>query len=148
MDYESFPSCPELLPKLEKEQEEKGYISENALKRISKETGMPISRIFAVGTFYAHLHFKKQGKNIIEICNSPSCYLNGSLNVIKELEKILKIKSDEMTKDGKFSLHICSCIGCCDKAPAMKINKKVYGNLTKEKIADIIKKCKSSKKQN
>ena len=84
----------------------------------------------------------KQGKYVIEICDSPSCYVNGSINIIKYLIKKLGIKSGGTTKDGKFSLHICSCIGCCDKAPAMKINKKVYGNLTKEKIDEILRKCK------
>ena len=151
MDYEVYPPCPELLPKLRKEQEKRGHITESGLKQISKETGIPISRIYAAASFYAHLHFNKQGKNVIEICNSPSCYLNGSLNLIKFIEKELKIKSGQTSKDGLFSLHICSCIGCCDKAPAMKINNKVYDCLTKEKIKkifqDIKKKCKSSKKQ-
>ena len=83
------------------------------------------------------LSIKKQGKNIIRICNSPSCYVNDSLNLIKEVEKILGIKSGESTK--KYSLHITSCIGCCDKAPAMMINDKVYDNLTKEKIRKLLR---------
>ncbi|MBN2111738.1 NADH-quinone oxidoreductase subunit NuoE [Candidatus Woesearchaeota archaeon] len=140
-DKEAYPDCLGLLPKLEKEQAKKGWISEQALKRISKETGIPISRVYGVATFYAHLHTEKQGKYIIEICNSPSCYLNSSLNLIKFIEKELKIKSGQTTKNGKFSIHICSCIGCCDKAPAMMINKKVYGNLTEEKVKKILKKC-------
>ena len=144
---EAYPDSPELLPKLEKEQAKNRWISEQALKRISNETGIPISRVYATASFYSHLHLSKQGKNIIEICNSPSCYLNGGLDIIKLIEKELKIKSGQTTKDRKFSIHISSCIGCCDKAPAMMINKKVYGNLTKEKVLDIIKKCKSSRKQ-
>lgn len=142
MNYEIYPSSAELLPKLEKEQEKNSWISEEALKRISKETGIPISRVYATATFYAHLHLEKQGKYVIEICNSPSCYLNGSIDMIKFIEKELKIKSGQTSKDGKFSLHIGSCIGCCDKAPAMMINKKVHGNLTKEKIKEILEKCK------
>lgn len=142
-DKESYPDSSELLPKLEKEQEKKGWISEQALKSISKETGIPVSRVYGAATFYAHLHTKKQGKNIIEICNSPSCYLNGSLNIIKLIEKELKIKSGQTTKNKKFSLHISSCIGCCDKAPAMMINKKVYINLNEKKVREILKKCKS-----
>jgi NADH-quinone oxidoreductase subunit E len=148
MDYETWPPCRELLPRLRQEQEKKRCISEEAVKRISRETGIPVSRIYAAASFYAHLHFNRQGKYVIEICNSPSCYLNGAVDVIKTIIKELKIKSGQTTKDGLFSLHICSCIGCCDKAPAMKINKQVYGNLTKEKIIEIIRKCKSSKKQN
>ncbi|MBU0536400.1 MAG: NADH-quinone oxidoreductase subunit NuoE [Nanoarchaeota archaeon] len=131
-----------LLPLLRKAQKKDGYVSENSLKEISDKTGIPISRVYGAATFYSMLHTQKQGRNVIEICNSPSCYLNNSMDIIKYLEEKLGIKSGQTTKDGKFSLHIGSCIGCCDMAPAMKINDKVYGSLTKEKIDDIIKRCK------
>jgi len=132
-----------LLTELRKIQKRKGYISEEDMKKLSKKTKIPISRIYGAATFYSQLHTEKQGKYVIEVCNSPSCYLNGSLNIIKFLERKLKIKSGQTAKNKKFSIHICSCIGCCDQAPAMKINKKVYGNLTKEKIGEILKQCKS-----
>jgi len=131
-----------LLKKLRKIQKKQGYVSERSARKINKKTGIPLSRIYAAATFYAKIHTKPQGKYIIEICNSPSCYLNKSLNIIKYLEKKLKIKSGQTTKDKKFSLHICSCIGCCDKSPAMLINDKPYTDLTKKKIDDIIKKLK------
>ena len=130
-----------LLPELRRIQKKDGYVSEEAMKQLSKKLGIPIVKIFGAATFYAMIYTKPQGKYVIEICNSPSCYLNNSLNIIKYIEKKLKIKSGETTKDKKFSLHIGSCIGCCDQAPAMKINKKVYGELTKPKIDEILKKC-------
>ena len=131
-----------LLPELRKIQAKEGYVSEKAMKELSKRLDIPIVKIYAAASFYAQIYTEKQGKCVIEICNSPSCYVNGSINIIKYLETKLKIKSNQTSKDKKYSLHICSCIGCCDQAPAMKIGKKVYGNLTKEKIDDILKKCK------
>jgi len=110
---------------------------------LSKKTGIPIVKIYAAATFYAMIYTKPQGKYVIEICNSPSCFVNGSMDIIKFIEKKLKIKSGQTTKDGKFSLHIGSCIGCCDRAPAMMINGKVFGKLTKDKIEYILGKCKS-----
>ncbi|MBW2965846.1 NAD(P)H-dependent oxidoreductase subunit E [Candidatus Woesearchaeota archaeon] len=132
-----------LLTELRKIQKKQGHISEKAIRKINKKTGIPLSVIYGVATFYVKLHTKPQGKYIIEICNNPSCYLNGSLDLIKFLEKKLKIKSRQTTKDKKFSLHICSCIGCCDEPPAMLLNGKPYTKLTKEKLESIIKKCKS-----
>ena len=132
-----------LLTELRKIQKRNGYISEASIKKLSKKTGIPIVQIYSAVTFYAKLHTKPQGKYVIEICNSPSCYLNKSLNLIKHLEKKLKIKSGQTSKNKKFSLHICSCIGCCDEAPAMLINGKPYTKLTKTKIDGILKKCKS-----
>ena len=131
-----------LLTELRKIQKRDGYISESAIRKLNKKTGIPLSRIYGVATFYAKLYTQLQGKYVIEICNSPSCFLNNSLNIIKFLEKKLKIKSGQTSKNQKFSLHICSCIGCCDKAPAMMINGKLYTKLTKEKIDSILTKCK------
>ena len=132
-----------LLEELHKAQTKEGYVSEKAMKAISIKLNIPISRVYGATTFYTKIYTQPQGKFVIEICNSPSCYLNNSLNLIKYLEKKLQIKSGQTTKNKKFSLHICSCIGCCNKAPAMLINDKQYTNLTKEKIDEILKKCKS-----
>ena len=135
-----------LLEELKNIEKRDGFISQKAIRELNTKTKIPLSKIYGVLTFYSMFHTKKQGKHVIEICNSPSCYLNGSVNIIKFLEKELKIKSGDTTKNKMFSLHICSCIGCCNEAPAMLVNKKPYINLTKEKIREIITKCKSSKK--
>ena len=132
-----------LLTELRKIQKKEGYISEKAMKKLSIRLNIPIVQIYAAATFYSKLFTTPQGKYVIEICNSPSCYLNGSLNLIKFLEDKLKIRSGETSKDKKFSLHICSCIGCCNKPPAMLVNDMAYTELTKEKLEKILKECKS-----
>lgn len=132
----------ELLPLLEKIQKKHGYLSEKELKKVSTKLKIPLSEIFGVASFYAHLELKARGKNIIRVCNNPSCYVNGSMDVIRLIEKELKVKSGQTTKDKKFYLEIGSCIGCCDKPPAMMINDKVYDNLTENKIKKILKKYK------
>ena len=132
-----------LLPILTEIQDKYSYISESLVRQLSKKIKIPMAEIYGVATFYSFLSTKPQGKNIIHICNSPSCYLNGSLDIIKFLEKELGIKSGETTDDRLFSLHIGSCIGCCDKAPAMLVNGKLYSDLTERKMRIIIKKCRS-----
>ena len=135
-----------LLSIIRKAQKKHGYLSENVLKNISKETKIPISRLYGIASFYTQLHTEPQGLNSIEICGSPSCYLNNGLKLEKFLEKELKIELGETTRDKKISLYKTSCIGCCDEAPAMLLNGKPVTKLTKEKIKEIIKKCRSSKK--
>lgn len=127
-----------LLNILHDEQERHGYLSEEALKKISVEQNVPISRLWGIATFYTMLHTKPQGKHIIEICGSPSCTLNGGEPLANYLQKLLKIKIGQTTKDKKFSLYKTSCIGCCDMAPAMLIDKKPYVCLTPQKISKII----------
>ena len=42
------------------------------------------------------------------------------------------------TPDGKPRLEVVSCIGACDQAPAMLVNDRLFGNLTQERIRDIL----------
>lgn len=132
----------ELLPLLEKIQKKHGYLSEEELKKLSKRLGIHLTEIFGVASFYSSLELKARGKNVIRVCNGPSCYLNDSLDIIKFIAKELRIKSGQTTKDKRFYLEISSCIGCCDKAPAMMINDKLFTNLTEEKVKKILKKYK------
>ena len=94
-----------ILNILRKAQKKEGYLSEKMLKGISTKYSIPISRLYGVATFYEMLRTEKQGKHIIELCGSPSCYLNNSINLEKLLEKKLKIKFGETTKDRKISLY-------------------------------------------
>jgi NADH-quinone oxidoreductase subunit E len=49
---------------------------------------------------------------------------------------------NETTKDKLFTVEFTACIGCCDEAPAMKINDEVYTNLSKGKVITIIEEYK------
>jgi NADH-quinone oxidoreductase subunit E len=136
-----------LLNILKDAQEKKGYLSEKTMRKISEKYDIPLARLYGIATFYMMLKTKSQGKNIIEICSSPSCILNDSITVEEALKKKLGIGSGETTKDKLFSLYRTSCIGCCDQAPAMLINGKPFGKLTIKKIDEIIDKIKSKKKK-
>ena len=129
-----------LLNLLHEAQDEHGYLSEHVLKQLSLEHDIPISQLYGVAKFYMMLKTKPQGKNIIEICGSPSCILNNGESLENFLKKNLKIKVGETTKNKKFSLYKTSCIGCCDEAPAMLINQKAYTKLTVARLKGIIKK--------
>jgi len=115
------------------------YLTEEDIKEFAKETGLPESRIHSVASFYTLLATRPRGRYIIQVCRDVPCYVNNSVNVVKELERILKISMGNTTEDGLFTLEYSSCLGCCDKAPAMQIGENLYGNLTKEKIAEIVK---------
>jgi NADH:ubiquinone oxidoreductase subunit E len=85
-----------------------------------------------------------RGKHIIELCGSPSCVLNESKEIEKFIEKELKIKIGETTKDKLFSIYKTSCIGCCDEPPAMLLNGKPITNLTIPKLKKLLYELKKS----
>jgi NADH:ubiquinone oxidoreductase subunit E len=57
---------------------------------------------------------------------------------MKTIEGLLRIKPGETTEDGLFTLEEVSCLGICGVAPAMMINEEAFGNLTSERVAEII----------
>lgn len=117
---------------------EGNYVPKETLKIISESLDIPLSKVYGVATFYSMLSIKERGKYVIQICNSAPCYISGSSDIVKAFEEVLGIKMGEVTQDGMFSLEYTSCIGACNLAPAVKINDKVYGNLDKNKIIEIL----------
>ena len=128
-----------LLNILKNIQRKYGCLPEKKITELSKKINVPLVEIYSAATFYSMLSEKKKGKNVVRICNSPSCYLNGSLNILNEAKKILGIDIGQTTKNGKFTLELTSCIGCCDKAPAIMINEELIGNITKENLRKLLK---------
>ena len=130
------------ISRLRNIQKKEGYLSEENLKGVSKETKIPITRVYEVATFYSFFNVKKKGKHVIRLCNSPACLVNGSENILDIFEKLLGIKLGQTTEDGNFTLETTSCIGCCDESPAALVDEKAHTNLNEDKIKEIIEKCK------
>lgn len=114
------------------------YLPQDAMNDVARGLEIPASEVYEVATFYSFLSVKPLGENTIRICKSTPCFLKNCETIVKTVEKELGISVDETTGDGKFSLQLTNCIGACDIAPAMMINKKTYGNLTPDKIARIL----------
>jgi len=114
------------------------YLTDEDLKAVANWLNLPYSYVHGVATFYSMFSLKPRGKYIIRVCESPTCHLMGSSDVIIELAKTLGVGIGETTKDGLFTLELTSCIGVCGVAPAMMINEEVFGNLTPERVRQII----------
>jgi NADH:ubiquinone oxidoreductase subunit E len=62
----------------------------------------------------------------------------GSTTIAQELMKLLGIRFGETTRDELFTLEMSSCLGVCGVAPALMINDEVFGNLTPQRIREIL----------
>jgi NADH-quinone oxidoreductase subunit E len=113
-------------------------ITEDEVKLIAREMQISESRIYSILTFYSLFSVKPRGKFIIQVCTDIPCYVNGSTDIIRILEDSLLIKMGETTPDGVFSLEYTSCIGCCDKSPAIRIDSETYGNLSESSLLEIL----------
>jgi NADH-quinone oxidoreductase subunit E len=128
----------DLLALLQDEQGRSGCLSAAFIAEVAQALGLPISEVYGVATFYSFLSTTPQGRNIIRICDCVPCWLKGASGVVETMKKALGISPGETTADGRFSLELTNCIGACDKSPAMLVNNDVHGNLTAEKITEIL----------
>ena len=128
----------ELIPILQRVQDELGYLPEEAMLDIARFTGVPESRVYSVGTFYAQFRFTPIGRNHVMVCRGTACHVRGAPRILEEVEKHLGIKEGETTPDMEFSLETVACIGACGLAPNMVINNKTYGRLTAKRVREIL----------
>ena len=115
-----------------------GYLNDDAVEEVADMLGMTPLQIDELATFYTFIFRDPVGKYVIHVCDSVVCWLDGYIPIAAYLSKKLKIEVGETTPDGLFTLLPVCCIGYCDRAPAMMINKKVYGFLTPEKIDKVL----------
>ena len=115
-----------------------GYLTTELMDAVAEYLEMPRIAVYEVATFYSMYEHKPVGRHKICVCNSISCLLNGSEELLAYLENKLGVKPGEVTGDGKFSIKEVECLGACVGAPAMMIGKQYYEKLTPETIDKIL----------
>jgi NADH-quinone oxidoreductase subunit E len=127
-----------LLGMMKEAQEKRRYISEEAMAHMAETLQLPIGDVYGAATFYSFLSTRPLGRHVIRICKSVPCLLQNGETLIETIGKELGIAPGETTPDGRFSFELTNCIGACDQAPAMLVDDQVYGDLTAEKIREIL----------
>lgn len=137
---EKYPGASRdaLIPVLQDIQEAFGYLPRESIETISEKMKIPASKIYGVASFYNQFRFHPIGTYHILICRGTACHVKGSLNVLQALEKELKIKAGQTTRDNLFTLNTVACIGACGLAPVISINGEFHAAITPEKALDLI----------
>jgi len=128
----------ELLNRIKEEQAKNGSVSEEAMMEIAQALQLPIGDVYGVTTFYSFLSTQPLGRHVVRICKSVPCLLQDGETMAEVIEKELGIGPGETTADGRFTFELTNCIGACDQAPAMLVDDEVYGDLTPDKIREIL----------
>lgn len=115
-----------------------GYVPDQALTGLAEQLGLPVVDVYAAATFYRAVPMRPLGKHVIRVCKSVPCYLKNNRPVIDAVEKELGVGPGQTSRDGLFSLQMVNCIGACDKAPAMMIDDEVFGDLTPERVPEVL----------
>ena len=87
-----FAKRDKIIPILQEIQEAEGYISQNAVVKVSKHLSMPASKIYGVATFYNQFRFSPKGKYHVTVCRGTACHVKGSGRLLDALVRYLKIE--------------------------------------------------------
>jgi len=128
-----------LIPLLQQAQAEDGYLSDDRLRAIGEQTGVPLAQIYGVATFYAQFRFQPVGRHICRVCHGTACHVAGANGISEALESHLGIKDGQTTADREFTLETVSCLGCCSLAPVVMIDGATYGNLDPRDMKKVLK---------
>ena len=119
-----------------------GWLTESAMKEVSKIINIPYIRVIEVASFYSMYNLKPIGKYFVQVCTTTSCWLKGSDEILNVCKKHLKIDNNQTTSDGMFTLKEVECLGACVNAPMVQINDDYYEDLTNEGILGILENLK------
>ena len=133
-----YKNRTDIMVVLQKTQGIFGYIPEMSVKLISDNLNMPESDIYGIISFYSQFTLTPRAKYNIDVCLGTACFVLGAQAVMDKILDKLKVKVGETTKDGKWIVTSCRCLGCCGLAPAITINGEVYGKLKVEDVDRII----------
>lgn len=127
-----------LLPVLHYVQEKEGLITPEAESDVAAYIGIPVVHVHQVVCFYHLFHQERKGKCHFSVCETTACALLGAEDIIGHIKMRLGIEPGETTPDGKFSLSVVECLGACEIAPMMQVNKEYKGLLNKKMVDELI----------
>jgi len=134
----------DLVPLLQKTQEQLGYISEDAVKSISRFLRISENQIYGVASFYSQFKFVKPGKYTIKVCMGTACHVRGSLSILDEFRRWIHIEPGETTDDEMFTLETVNCLGACALGPIVVIENDYHGLMKIKEVEAIIQKYRSA----
>lgn len=115
------------------------YLAADDLECVAAYLKVTLASIYGVASYYSMFSLKPRGKHIITVCRSPVCRMLGSDDILTEIERCLGVDVDETTADGLFTITQAECLGHCEDAPMMMIDRNVFGRLTPPELQSLLK---------
>lgn len=121
-------------------QNEIGYISVPMQAYVARKMRMPMSQVRGVVSFYSFFTTTPRGKHTVKFCLGTACYVGGAPTLIDKAQTELDIEVGKTTEDGQITLEVCRCIGACSQAPAVVVDKDVYGRVQPNALPQLLNK--------
>ena len=128
-----------VMPLLDLAQREAGgWLPVSALETVADKVGLAYMRVLEIASFYTMYNLKPVGKWHLQLCGTTPCWLRGSDDILKAIFDTLKLKPNETSKNGEFTLTPVECLGACVNAPILQVNDDFYEDLDYESTKKLI----------
>ena len=128
----------DLLPLFHQIQDAYGYLPKPVLELVAEESGIPLSHVAGVATFYDGFSLEPRGKHLVCACSGMGCHVRGGARIAEAIERHLGIREGETTPDMQFTFQSVTCLGLCFQSPAMTVDSHQYGRLTPDKVGPVL----------
>lgn len=136
-----------LIETLQDVQESSGYISETAMRAISKELGAPLIEVYRVASFYKAFSLKPRGKNLVTLCMGTACHVRNAKLLLNQALTQLEVEPGAVTKDGLFTVEKVNCLGACALGPVVVHNGDYHHHMSPGKLRGLIEKVRTTTKE-
>ena len=127
-----------LIPMMQDLQAECGYLPLEPLRRLAERLELPLSRLYAVATFYASFRLAPKGLHEVTLCVGTVCHLKGAGAISQMIQKDFQVAPGGTTPDGLFSFQPVNCVGACALAPVMIVDGQYYDAMTIESARKLL----------
>ncbi|MEJ2386965.1 MAG: NADH-quinone oxidoreductase subunit NuoE [Chromatiaceae bacterium] len=115
-----------------------GWLTRALMDDVAAYLDMPAVAVYEVATFYSMYDLEPVGRHKVCVCNSVSCMLSGSDDLIQHVERKYGVRPGETTGDGKFTFKEVECLGACRHAPAVLVGKTYHESLSPATLDKLI----------
>ncbi len=123
-----------ILPALHVVQEQFGFIPAPPMAELGEILGMLPGEVEQVVTFYRMYNQRPVGKYYVKVCDSISCFIRGSDDLLALGERKLGVAIGQTTPDGQITLGKIECLAACGSAPVVHVNDEFLYNVTPEQF--------------
>ncbi|MCL4534883.1 MAG: NAD(P)H-dependent oxidoreductase subunit E [Bacteroidetes bacterium] len=120
-------------------QAEYSYLPREALERVAQRTGLPISRIYSLATFFKAFSLEPRGRHVISVCLGTACHVRGAGVILEKIERELGVRAGHTTRDGRFTLEVVNCVGDCAVSPVCLVDGEIYAKISVTKVDTLLK---------
>lgn len=104
--------------------QKRGGLSGETIEQVALALHLPPAQVYGVATFYSMLSLQPRQKTL-RVCDGPACWLKWHRHG-KGPETLLQAWREALTAPG-WTVERTSCLGLCDRAPALLVEEAAAG---------------------